>query len=42
MCSKRPISYFIFISLEDNFIELSRKEEEKKADDKEEKKMLPK
>lgn len=26
MYPKWPISYFIFISLEDNFIELSRKE----------------
>lgn len=32
---KWPTSYFIFISLEDNFIELSRKEKEKKNNNKE-------
>lgn len=39
MYPKWPISYFTFISLEDNFIALSRKEKE---DNKEEKKKAAK
>lgn len=36
-CPKWPISYFIFISLEDNFIDLSRKEKERRREQRKEK-----